>query len=127
MHPALPISVDVTIEASGCDGSHFALKSPLCGKIGEKAPAPYWTVLHIEEPEEANMEEQQATVSFPTPAVVLKSAKATPKASSGSKRKVPMLTVTMPVLVNKAKINTGEVLTIHRPTTIDGAAPEGTT
>lgn len=123
MHLALPISVDVTIEASGCDGSHFALKSPLCGKIGENAPAPYWTVLHIEEPEEANMEEQEATVSFPTPAVVLKSA----KASSGSKRKVPMLTVTMPVLVNKAKINTGEVLTIHRPTTIDGAAPEGTT
>ena len=122
LHPAFPAFVDVSLVASGCAETRFTLKSPLCGKTQTHAPAPYWAVLDIDDPSEANMTETEATVTFATPIVAVKGAKQT-----NSKRKPATLTLTMPVLVNKGQIDEGVVLTVHRANWRRGDAEDSAT
>ena len=110
LHPALRTTAEVTSGAEGCtDEVRFVLKSPLLGKVGEHAPAPFWYVLKVSSQESANMELVMCTVNMPTPTLALPCLS---KSQSAQRTKKANLRVTFPVLVNTKQLERGHVLKV---------------
>ena len=112
LHPALPDHEVMRVEAKGCtDAPRFLLRSPLGGKIGTCAPAPFWCVLSRPEPHLANMEYRDCTAEVVAPTCSLESLK------KGEGLKLPKVKVqlTIRALINNCNIQRGDVLTVHIP------------